>query len=240
MADFNNAVMTNEGAALLAQCEGGFAKMQFTAMVTGNGEYTEAEKQRANLQQRTSLKNQKQSFGFSKIEMATSTSVLLTGVITNADLSAGYYVREVGIYAKNALDEDSTPILYSIAIANVSDFLPPYNGLTPSTITQEYYATVSNSADVTIQAGTGALALAEDLEKISTIVDEMAKATSDISGDIGWVAQNVLGLQMWAELHQRATVNHMSDNTVVEIFEDTSGYIISSGLYDEENHRVIA
>ena len=44
MADFNNAVMTNEGAALLAQCEGGFAKMQFTAMVTGNGEYTEAEK----------------------------------------------------------------------------------------------------------------------------------------------------------------------------------------------------
>lgn len=190
MADFNNAVMTNEGAALLAQCEGGFAKMQFTAMVTGNGEYTEAEKQRASLQQRTSLKNQKQSFGFSKIEMATSTSVLLTGVITNADLSAGYYVREVGIYAKNALDEDSAPILYSIAIANVADYLPPYNGLTPSTITQEYYATVSNSADVTIQAGSGALATADDLNAAVAQISECKEQIESIQAAITALQEN--------------------------------------------------
>lgn len=167
MADFNSAVMTNEGAALLAQCQAGVAKMQFTAMVTGNGEYTKEEKRRESLQQRTSLKNQKQSFGFSKKEMATETSVLLAGVITNIDLTTGYYVREVGIYAKNELDEDSDPILYSIAIAIVADYLPPYNGLAPSTITQEYYATVSNSAEVTIEAGTGALMLAEDANKIT-------------------------------------------------------------------------
>lgn len=167
MADFNSAVMTNEGAALLAQCQAGVAKMQFTAMVTGNGEYTEEEKRRESLQQRTSLKNQKQTFGFSKKEMATETSVLLTGVITNIDLTTGYYVREVGIYAKNELDKDSDPILYSIAIAIVADYLPPYNGLAPSTITQEYYATVSNSAEVTIEAGTGALMLAEDANKIT-------------------------------------------------------------------------
>ena len=49
MADFNSAVMTNEGAALLAQCQAGVAKMQFTAMVTGNGEYTEEEKRRESL-----------------------------------------------------------------------------------------------------------------------------------------------------------------------------------------------
>lgn len=167
MAEFNSAVMTNEGAALLAQCQAGIAKIQFTAMVTGDGEYTEEEKKRESLQQRTSLKSQKQSFGFSKKEMAAKTSVLLTGVITNIDLATGYYVREVGIYAKNELDEDSDPILYSIAIAIVADYLPPYNGLAPSTITQEYYATVSNSAEVTIEAGTGALMLAEDANKIT-------------------------------------------------------------------------
>jgi hypothetical protein len=240
MAEFSNAVMTNEGAALLAQCEGGLAKMEFTKLVTGAGQYSDAERQRAQLQERTALKDEKQAFDFSKIAMATKTSVLLKALITNAELQVGYYVREVGIYARNALDETSTPILYSIAIANVADYLPPFNGLTPSTITQEYYATVSNSADVTITTGGGAVALAEDLENISVIVDELVVTVSDIGDNMAWMIQNVLGLQMWAELHQRATVDHMSDNTAVEIFGDTSGYIIASGSFDEENHRVIA
>ena len=38
MADFNNAVMTNGGAALLAATTAGTAKIKFTKLVTGSGQ----------------------------------------------------------------------------------------------------------------------------------------------------------------------------------------------------------
>ena len=84
-------------------------------------------------------------------------------------------MNEVGIYAVDELDADAEPVLYSIAIANVADYLPPYNGLTPSTITQEYFATVDNALEVTIQTKTGAVALAEDLDALEAELEEMAQ-----------------------------------------------------------------
>ena len=44
MADFNNAVMTNGGAALLAATTAGTAKIKFTKLVTGSGTYSDSEK----------------------------------------------------------------------------------------------------------------------------------------------------------------------------------------------------
>ena len=176
MADFNNAVMTNGGAALLAATTAGTAKIKFTKLVTGSGTYSDSEKTRASLQARSTLKAQKQEIPFSKIEMATNTCVKLTALVSNAELSTGYYVNEIGIYAVDELHPAAAPVLYSIAIANVADYLPPYNGLTPSTITQEYFATVDNALEVTIQTKTGAVALAEDLEATN---EELARAMSD-------------------------------------------------------------
>lgn len=187
MADFNNAIMTTEGAALLARTTAGTAKLKFTKLVTGSGTYTDSEKTRGSLQARTSLKAQKQEFPFSTITMAPDTCVKLVALVSNAELSVGYYVNEVGIYAVDELDASATPVLYSIAIANVADYLPPYNGLTPSTITQEYFTTVDNALEVTIQTGTGAVALAEDLEaleeqmseKFQEVDDELDRAMQD-------------------------------------------------------------
>ena len=176
MADFNNAIMTSAGAELLAATTAGTAKLKFTKLVTGSGTYTESEKTRGSLQARKSLKAQKQEFPFSTITMASDTCVKLVALVSNAELTTGYYVNEVGIYAMDELHPGAAPVLYSIAIANVADYLPPYNGLTPSTITQEYFATVDNALEVTIQANTGAAALAEDLEatneEIARVMEE--------------------------------------------------------------------
>ena len=169
MAQFYAAVMTNDGAALLAAAIAGTAKIEFTTLVAGDGEYTEGERAVSALQQRTALKSQKQSVAFSSIVVESDTSVHLTAALDNEELLAGYYVNEVGLYAVDALDPDAVPVLYSISVAQVADYMPPYNGLTPTTIVQEYYATVDNSANVTIEAGAGAYALADDL------ADQVAK-----------------------------------------------------------------
>lgn len=176
MADFNNAIMTSAGAELLAATTAGTAKLKFTKLVTGSGTYTESEKTRGSLQARKSLKAQKQEFPFSTITMASDTCVKLVALVSNAELATGYYVNEVGIYAMDELHPGAAPVLYSIAIANVADYLPPYNGLTPSTITQEYFATVDNALEVTIQANTGAAALAEDLEATN---EELARVMEE-------------------------------------------------------------
>ena len=163
MAQFYAAVMTNAGAALLAAAIAGTAKIEFTTLVAGDGEYTESERTVAALQARTALKSQKQSVAFSSVVVESDTSVHLTAALDNSELTTGYYVREVGLYAKNALLVGDTPILYSITVAQVADYLPPYNGLTPTSIIEEYFATVDNSANITITGGSGAYALADDL-----------------------------------------------------------------------------
>ena len=194
MAQFYAAVMTNDGAALLAAALAGTAKIEFTTLVAGDGEYTEGERAVSALQQRTALKSQKQSVPFSSIVVETDTSVHLTAALDNEELLAGYYVREVGLYAVDALDENATPVLYSITVAEVADYMPPYNGLTPTTIVQEYYATVDNSANVTIEAGSGAYALADDLA--DQVAKEAAFETTQASENAAaWDGINRIHLQ---------------------------------------------
>ena len=62
----------------------------------------------------------------------------------------GYYIKEVGIYAK---DPDEGEILYAIAIANDNqwDYLPAYNDLLPSTIAINFLIEVSNADKVVIR-----------------------------------------------------------------------------------------
>ena len=66
---FNNAVMTNAGAALLTRAQAGQIKIQFTRIATGNGSYTADEKTLARLQQATKLKSLKNSYPLSDIDV---------------------------------------------------------------------------------------------------------------------------------------------------------------------------
>ena len=73
----------------------------------------------------------------------------------------------MGLFAKVKDGAASTEVLYSITTTagDNGDFMPPYNGYNPAQITQDYFATVNNSAEVTI-VSTGAALLAEDANKI--------------------------------------------------------------------------
>lgn len=168
---FGSAIMTNAGAALLTKVQSGACKMQFTRMAIGDGVYAADEKTVSALQQQTGLKSLRNAYGLSSVEVYTEHSVKVTALITNQDpvteetlISEGYYINEIGLFAQ-AVDSEEPEILYSIAVteAENGDFMPPYNGFNPVQIIQSYFATVSNSAEVTIQGGRGAVALEEDL-----------------------------------------------------------------------------
>ena len=171
MAQYRNAVMTQNGAALLNKAQAGLCKIKFTRMSTGDGQYSESEKGIEELRKITSLKSHKQSFAFDSIKDQDDTSVELKASITNHDdtktLSAGYYIREIAVFAQED-DKSDTEVLYSIAVADVADFLPTYNGNNPILIIQKYYVTVDESRSaITVPShyGEDLDAVKEDLEK---------------------------------------------------------------------------
>ncbi len=189
---FNNAVMTNNGAALLTKAQAGQIKIEFTRMATGNGTYSSSEKTLASLQKATKLKSEKNSYALSDIDIFSDYSVKVTALITNQDpvtketlVTNGYYINEMGLYAKPQGAADSEEILYSIVVTagDNGDFMPPYNGYNPAQITQDYYATVNNSAEVTINTA-GAALLAEDANKLR---DDTTKMKCKIGIDNGLI-----------------------------------------------------
>ncbi len=189
---FNNAVMTDAGARLLTRAQAGEIKIQFTRIATGNGVYAASEKTLAALQKRTALKALKNSYPLSDIDIFSDHSVKVTALITNQDpvtgktlVNAGYYINEMGLFAKVKDGAESTEVLYSITTTagENGDFMPPYNGYNPAQITQDYYATVNNSAQVTINTA-GAALLVEDANKLR---DDTTKLRYKIGIDNGLI-----------------------------------------------------
>lgn len=171
---FQNAVITNAGASLLTRAQAGELSIEFTRIVIGDGIYTETEKEVSALQTQSALKSEQNSYPLSNIEVHNEHSIKVTTLITNQDpttqetlVSSGYFINEMGLFAKVKGGDNDTEVLYSIAVTagETGDFMPPYNGQYPAQIIQEYYVTVNNSAEVIIQSNNGAVALADDLQK---------------------------------------------------------------------------
>lgn len=177
---FRSAVMTNDGIALLTKAMAGECEMQFTSIAVGDGVYEGDERSFNFLQSRHDLKAKKQEVGLNSIQIVSEKCVKVKGVISNSELEVGYYMNEMGIFCQEK-DNPATKILYSLAILlddiPVGDYMPPYNGVNPASVLQEYYATVSSADDVTIEIIEGTYALAEDFEKYKADTD---KSLNDI------------------------------------------------------------
>lgn len=173
MAEFYEAVTTDSGLALAADLLVG-EQIVFTKLVTGSGAYDEQDMARPRLQRVWQIKEPRQQFEFSRVEKVTDNCILLKSLISNVNLAEGYRMTEIGVYAKKKGDEGDG-ILYSISVAKEPDFFPQYNGLAAVEIIEEYYLTVSDAAEVLLQAGSGAAVLAEDLEKLKKELEEQLK-----------------------------------------------------------------
>ncbi len=179
MAYFEPAVVTRIGVNMIANDIAGIGNIEFVKMVSGAGEYTEEEHTKNALEERTALKDPRQEFIFSTIEVKEERAVLLKSVISNQTLKEGYRITEVGIYAREKGTEGEG-FLYSMSLAIEADFLPPFNGLAPIEVVQEYYTTVSDSAAVSIVSVPGAFALYEDMKTLEKTLRDRLKELADM------------------------------------------------------------
>ncbi len=164
MAKYSVTIVTDAGVQLAARCMGQQKILEFVSFAAGAGDYSESERTPEALKLATSLKDKRQSFGFAS-KSSDGNQLKLNITLNNYTLEEGYFMKEFGVFArvKGSTEE---PILYSITVAEVPDYMPSKNPEAPTALAMEYYTVVSNEVNVTIVIAMDAIAKASDIEAL--------------------------------------------------------------------------
>ena len=117
MAQYDGMVLTNDGINLLAKCQLG-QKIEFTKVLIGDGRVPDGKV----FQDMTELVNTKLALGIQNVDFVEDGRVDVTAIINNNSLETGFFVREIGLFAKPV---DGAEILYAYTNAgDYADYLP--------------------------------------------------------------------------------------------------------------------
>ena len=165
MAEFSKLVITNKGQALIAKMIAGKGNIDFTKICASSTTYTLAQ-----LEALTSLSNIKQTSLISKVTRTNEVAIKVETAFTNNDLTAGYYMRTLGLYA---IDPDAGEILYAVTIENSGNcYMPPYNGVTVSGAYVQLVTTVGNADNVSLEVDAAAVATIGDIQELQKEIAE--------------------------------------------------------------------
>ncbi len=224
---FKNAVMTDAGRELLSRETAGECMLQITRMAIGSGIYTSGEKKKEMLQKLTMLKDEKQSVEISAIKRRDKTSIVVTATFTNDDTETAYNINEIGLFAQEK-GEQGTEVLYSIAVSSeeLGEVMPVGKGKDPIRIVQDWIVTVSDSANVTIQALTdGAFALAGQVGNIDDLQTEAKESIVDAVNELlhRSIITDTCGMigDKGAEVEIQDLIDEIADRVMEKLLEKT-------------------
>ncbi|MDM8108557.1 hypothetical protein QUV93_01570 [Phascolarctobacterium faecium] len=150
MANWNGLQLTNKGIALQAKVQAG-TQLHITKLKLGSGVVPSG----TDVKTLTDLIAPEQNLGIGGKE-AVDDYCKISSTISNTGLDAGYYVRELGVFAQ---DPDDGEILYMYTTDGAPDYLPAGGGST--VISQEFSVMIA----------------VEDTDNIVVDIDPAALAT---------------------------------------------------------------
>lgn len=184
MGAFKSAVITKKGQALLAKVVAGTTKFNFTAIKVSENKLS------GDLASLTGIGTIKQSAQVASVIRQNSSNVKVSASFSNSGLSAGYYVRNIGLYAT---DPQEGEILYSISVADEStataDWMPPFNGIGVSSLMVDLVTAVSNASSVNVTVDPTASAT------VSQIVD-LQEQIDDVKTFVGYEDDDIYGVEV--------------------------------------------
>lgn len=182
MAEFSKLVITNKGQALIAKMIAGEGNIDFTKISTSSTQY-----QLSQLEALTALTGVKQTSLISKVTRTNDVAIKVEAAFTNTDLTAGYYMRTLGLYA---VDPDEGEILYAVTIETSGNcYMPPYNGVTVSGAYVQLVTTVGNADSVSLEVDQAAVATIGDIQ-------ELQKQISDLQAFVGYTDDDIFGVEV--------------------------------------------
>ena len=150
MANWNGLQLTNKGTALQAKVQAG-TQLHITKLKLGSGVVPS----NTDIKTLTDLISPEQNLGIGAKE-AVDDYCKISSTITNTGLEAGYYVRELGVFAQ---DPDDGEVLYAYTTDGAPDYLPAGGGST--VISQEFSVMIA----------------VDDVDNIEVDIDPAALAT---------------------------------------------------------------
>ena len=182
MAEFSKLVITNKGQALIAKMIAGEGSIEFTKIAASSKEYEES-----GLQEIDSLDEVRQTTLISKITRTNKVAIEVQTALSNTDLTAGYYIRTLGLYA---LDPDEGEVLYAVTKETSGNaYMPPYNGITVTGAYITIITTVGNAENVSLEVNPGAVATIGDIQ-------ELEKQIADLQAFVGFTDNEIYGVEV--------------------------------------------
>lgn len=163
-------VITTSGRALITKLIAGTDTCEFTKMATSSHIYTSASTL-------TQLEDIEQEVPISSQSRPSSTTLKVSAVFSNENVSMGYYIRALGLYAE---DGNGTEILFGVALDDAPSYMPDSSAAAAFTFNSTLE--VGDSAQVIINVDPGAYALASDLTTLAgrvTVVETNLTAHLD-------------------------------------------------------------
>ena len=117
MSEWQQSILTAKARDLHAKVEAGMLNLNLTKIKLGSGTLTDTD----NIDTMTDIKHTEQEIGISAKTPKDGGICSITGIITNAKVTAGFYVKELGLFAK---DENDKEFLYAYMVDNRPDYQP--------------------------------------------------------------------------------------------------------------------
>lgn len=169
-------VITNQGQELIAKMIAGTSTASFTKIQTSDYDYSTA-----SLKDLTSLYDVKQEALVSSVSRTDTTMVEVLAAINNSNLDSGYYVKALGLFAKDIEDNE---ILYAVSIETDNpDYMPAFGGKTVSGITYKMNTKVDISSQVTLEINPAAVPTMQQVQNIVIAISTHENET--IYGEVG-------------------------------------------------------
>lgn len=184
MGAFKSAVITTKGQALLAKVVAGTCKLEFTKIAVSENTLS------GDLASKTGIGTIKQSEKVASVVRQNGANVKVSASFSNETLGAGYYVRNIGLYATDPQDGE---ILYSISAADESeataDWMPPFNGIGVSSLLVDLVTAVSNASNVSVTVDPSAGATVAQIVNLQEQID-------DVRTFVGYEQDDVYGVEV--------------------------------------------
>lgn len=185
MANWNGLQLTNKGIALQAKVQAG-TQLQITKLKLGSGVVPSG----TDVKTLTDLIAPEQNLGIGGKE-AVDDYCKISSTISNTGLEAGYYVRELGVFAQ---DPDDGEILYMYTTDGAPDYLPAGGGST--VISQEFSVMIA----------------VDDIDNTEVDIDPAALAT------MGYVQLQIQEHDACEDAHEAAFAAHNADDSAHKDF----------------------
>ena len=187
MANWTGGRLTKAGNDLQLKVEAGRCRLELTKIKLGDGtEGLDA------IETMTDLVGPKAVFGISSV-VAKDGMCTVTGIISSSQVTAAFYAREWGLFAK---DPDRGEILYMISLDPNPESIPPKTAALKQAATYAMNIVVSNAANITAHidpAGLVTIAILEEyLRRVVGKTDGKLTETLDFANDVGTILRGFM------------------------------------------------